>query len=224
MEVLFCVYSCRLYLELESLAWSKTFKFNKYAGIEDISRGKYCFTARYADVALFHNISKTGVTFSQRTVLMRMITMNKTMMILREGKMGRVMMMMKVMIVAIYLQNRCIVAHSWTSLLFRDDHKHLSSQMPHTPRTHSHKHYQQFISWLAAAGRHLSRQLAVDTGKLLTLKPMAPPPAPLPVPCQTASLSCENNLATQPLFPSAFFSQENKQTYNPFYLLVSTFS
>lgn len=41
---------------------------------------------------------------------MRMITMNETAMILREGKMGRIIMMMKMIIGAIYLCRADVVA------------------------------------------------------------------------------------------------------------------
>lgn len=51
-----------------------------------------------------------------------MITMNEMVMILREGKMGRIIMMMKVITVAIYLCGADVVAQSWPSA-FPHGHK-----------------------------------------------------------------------------------------------------
>lgn len=50
-------------------------------------------------MAIAHNVSNPGVTFPHCIMLMKMITMNKTVMILREGKMGGIIMMMSVIIV-----------------------------------------------------------------------------------------------------------------------------
>lgn len=78
--------------------------------------------ACYARVAIVHNVSKTGVTFPHCIALMRMITMNETVMILREGKMRGIIMMMKVIIGAIYLCRADVVARllspSWSQMIF----------------------------------------------------------------------------------------------------------
>lgn len=127
------------------------------------------------------NVSNTGVTFPYCIALM--IMMNKTVMILREGKMGGIIMMMKVIIVATYLR-RADVSGTVTAPLHHPHGRKLS--FPQTrpnvrARSRSHKHRLRFIRWLAATARHSSRQLAADARELLTITPTAPPLAPLPV-------------------------------------------
>lgn len=104
----------------------------------------------YACVAIVHNVSKTGVTFPHCIVLMRMITMNETVMILREGKMGRIIMMMKVIIAAIYLCRADVVAQPRPPLLSLAIANDLSLKYAHA--LHARLAQTQFISWLAATG------------------------------------------------------------------------
>lgn len=155
-----------------------------------------------------------------------MITMNKTVMILRVGEMGSlIIMMMKVMIIAaIYLSRADVVAQSWPLCSTLTVANYLSLKHVHVLYACSHKHCLQFIHWLAAIARHSSRQLAADARELLTITPTAPPPAPLPVSsslCQAAPLSHKDT--TSPpnrCSPSMSFHK----TYNPFCLPVGTFS
>lgn len=94
--------------------------------------------------------------------------MNETVMILREGKMGRIITMMKVIIAAIYLFRAPPLSPRGCEC---------SSPLEHARARPPALTQPPFICWPAATARHSSRQLAADAGELLTITPTAPPPA-----------------------------------------------
>lgn len=121
--------------------------------------------------------------------------MNGNVIIVREGKIGGIIMTMKVIIVAIYLCRADVVAHSWPlcsplrlQMICPSNIHALIRTYAHMLHARSHIHRLQFIHWLAATARHLSRQLAADTRELrcrqshprLHLMPLYQPPPSSP--------------------------------------------
>lgn len=154
--------------------------------------------------------------------------MNGNVIIVREGKIGGIIMTMKVIIVAIYLCRADVVAHSWPlcsplrlQMICPSNIHALIRTYTHMLHARSHKHRLQFIHWLAATARHLSRQLAAGTRELPTITPTAPPHAPLPAP-PVKSIHSQEDTTSPPNRRSP--STSLLKIYNPFCLPFSTFS
>lgn len=105
--------------------------------------------------------------------------------------MGRIVMMMKVIIVAIHLCRTDVDAQSRPPFALPHVRKLSLPQTPmracryeHARHALAHEHRLRSIRWLAATAQHSSWQLAADAKEPWTTTPTAPPPPP------PASLLC----------------------------------